>query len=364
MKTISVITQCILMVVLGLTSSSIVLAMPTAGPTFTVNSYADVAGLPGDTVCETAPGDHVCTLRAAIMAANHVSGGGATIMIPAGIYPLTISPVGTDDEASGDLNVTQDMSIQGAGASWTIIDASGLAPGDRVIHVIGADLTLARVTIRNGSLVNNSGAGIRLDDSTTSVHATLTLNDSLVANNTITANTAVGGGAGIFGNSGAVTINRSSVSNNVISVSQNTNSVFGVGAGIVQGPAGLTLSQSIINGNVINSPLLPVVSAGSAIEVLGPSTILDSTINGNIANTGAGAILNDSTLTILNSTISNNNSSVEAGGIVNGATLAIINSTISGNTTNGNGGGLLLWESSLYRKPLQCDHFLQYGWCR
>src|SRR5436190_15328467 len=50
-------------------------------PTFTVNSVADVADVnPGDGVCETAAGNHVCTLRAAVMEANHFSG--ATVVIP------------------------------------------------------------------------------------------------------------------------------------------------------------------------------------------------------------------------------------------------------------------------------------------
>ena len=49
-----------------------------AAPTFIVNSPADViASAPLDNgVCETAPGNGVCTLRAAIMKANHYPGGG------------------------------------------------------------------------------------------------------------------------------------------------------------------------------------------------------------------------------------------------------------------------------------------------
>lgn len=72
-----------------------VVAAPTA-PTFTVNSLADVvASAPLDNgVCETAPGNGVCTLRAAIMKANHFPGGGATINVPANSLPykLTIAP--------------------------------------------------------------------------------------------------------------------------------------------------------------------------------------------------------------------------------------------------------------------------------
>jgi len=44
-----------------------------------------------DSVCETQHGNGACTLRAAIMEANHVAGGGATIVIPAGTYPILIA---------------------------------------------------------------------------------------------------------------------------------------------------------------------------------------------------------------------------------------------------------------------------------
>ncbi len=49
-------------------------ALPT-GATFTVNSPADVPdATPGNTVCETANGNGVCTLRAAIQEANALAG--------------------------------------------------------------------------------------------------------------------------------------------------------------------------------------------------------------------------------------------------------------------------------------------------
>ena len=56
-------------------------ALP-AVPTLTVNSLADVpgGGNLANGVCETAPGNGVCTLRAAVMEANHYPGGGVTII--------------------------------------------------------------------------------------------------------------------------------------------------------------------------------------------------------------------------------------------------------------------------------------------
>src|ERR671923_1826190 len=49
-------------------------ASPSASP-FTVNSNADAGDWnPGDGICETANGNHVCTLRAAVQEANAAPG--------------------------------------------------------------------------------------------------------------------------------------------------------------------------------------------------------------------------------------------------------------------------------------------------
>ena len=61
--------------------------------TFTVNSPFDAADAnPGDGVCETAPGNGVCTLRAAIEEANTLGAGNdATISLPPNTYLLTLA---------------------------------------------------------------------------------------------------------------------------------------------------------------------------------------------------------------------------------------------------------------------------------
>ena len=77
------------------------------------------------------------------MEANAMAGG-ANITLPAGSYTLSI--VGADEDAArtGDLDIAGDLSITGAGAESTIIDARGL---DRVLHIL------------TGGIVQISGRG-------------------------------------------------------------------------------------------------------------------------------------------------------------------------------------------------------------
>src|SRR5687767_14959986 len=103
---------------------------PPPPQTFTVNSTDDATDLsPGDGLCATAAPAR-CTLRAAIQQAN-VSVNADTIIVPAGNYNLTIA--GTDDTAvTGDLDITQPVTISGAGAASTVVNQTVIAPADRV----------------------------------------------------------------------------------------------------------------------------------------------------------------------------------------------------------------------------------------
>lgn len=84
-----------------------------------MNSVVDApgGGSLSDAVCETATGNHVCTLRAAVMEANHFPGGAATVVVPAETYFLTLPPGAGDDEVSGDFDVLAPMTIARDGPS-------------------------------------------------------------------------------------------------------------------------------------------------------------------------------------------------------------------------------------------------------
>ena len=127
-------------VVIGITLLGAFLSASAQAAAFTVNSSFDVSDAnPGNGVCETAPGNGVCTLRAAIQEANHTASGGATIisqaLLPGGFYTLQIPTSGSDDETTGDLNITNSMDIIGAGAASTIIDGNRSVTNARVFRI-------------------------------------------------------------------------------------------------------------------------------------------------------------------------------------------------------------------------------------
>jgi hypothetical protein len=275
-----------------------------AAPTFTVNSTADVVASPplDSGPCETATGNGVCTLRAAIMKANHYPGGGVTINLPGlppgAAYHLTIPPGGPDDETNGDLNVTAPLTITGGGYSSTIVDASDIQ--DRVVRA-SSDATISGVMIRGGNVGNGLGGGV-YDG------ANLTLNDVSVSANSAAA------GAGVYvGNSATLKLDYSLVSGNVAS---------GSGGGIGADDAGIPGAGGI--------------------------TVDHTTLDGNMASAWGGAIDDGaaSQLTITNSTISNNTSGNIAGGI-RSFHLLMLNSTVSGNSAVTDGGGIA-GDGSLY----------------
>src|SRR5437868_471550 len=76
-----------LMLLLGLVTAA-VQAAPAAGP-YIVNDPADLPGVQPLTDGHCAAINAKCTLRAAVMEANHTPGN-ATIILPAGTYLLTI----------------------------------------------------------------------------------------------------------------------------------------------------------------------------------------------------------------------------------------------------------------------------------
>src|SRR5262249_18610997 len=108
----------------------------------------------------------------------------------------------------GELQVTDDVTIEGLGARMTIIDAGG---SSRVFDVArsGSDLTLKGVTVTGGKTTadDDDGGGIRMKWA-----GTLTVIESSISGNTTAGFGSQGGG--IFAYAGKVTILNSLISGN------------------------------------------------------------------------------------------------------------------------------------------------------
>jgi CSLREA domain-containing protein len=141
-------------------------ATPAMASSFMVDSTADVVDkTPGDGMCATEAS--ACTLRAAVQQAN-AHGGADEIDLPAGIYRLTIAGAGEDAAATGDLDVTEPLTIVGAGGRVVKVTAKATddvnaTRVDRVFDVIaGGSLTMSKVTVEGGN--GAAGGNIRAAD--------------------------------------------------------------------------------------------------------------------------------------------------------------------------------------------------------
>ena len=143
--------------VLGLYSPALLAAA------FVVNSTIDAPDAnPGDGVCETTPGNGVCTLRAAMQETRALAGAD-TIIVPSGVYQLTIprdNTVFTD--AAGGLITGGDLTVLGSGMDSTIIDGNGL--DSVLITVPPGTVQLSGLTIRNGGNTRDGGGILNAAD--------------------------------------------------------------------------------------------------------------------------------------------------------------------------------------------------------
>ncbi|MBI4314934.1 MAG: hypothetical protein HY679_03285 [Chloroflexi bacterium] len=295
---------------------------PTPTPTpfaLLVNTELDEPDAkPGDKRCFSAPSGH-CTLRAAIMEANALPEAD-TIILPPGEYVLTVVGSGEDAAFTGDLDITDDLSLVGGGADKTIVNAIGLDGTDRVFHIVNpATVSISGVTIREGE-AGDFGGGIL------NTNGTLTLTDVVIFNNAVT-----GAGGGIA-NGGGLTLIRSAISNNR-AVEGGGKSESGAGGGIYN-IGRLTIGDSTIHRNSA------ATGGGIYNDKGGAAALAAGLINDNSAGVDGGGIYNAGSLTLINSTLSENSVKTGfGGGLHNTGTAEITNVTFSGNYAPLGGGG-------------------------
>jgi len=284
----------------------------TAPGSITVTTTDDEINADGD-----------CSLREAVLAASRdapvdacPAGDGAdTINLPPGVYALRL--VGDEDEAiAGDLDVSTEISILGAGGDQSKIDGTGL---HRLFHVLPTgNLTLSGLTLSAGQTLQgkeDGGGGAIFNQ------GSLTLSDC-----TLTGNTAQRRGGGLY-NTGSARLIRCTVSGN---------QDIGGGGGGISNRGTLSLTDCAILGN--SSP-----KHGGGISNNGGRLEMDGgTISGNVAGGSGGGIRNrnNGQITLHGVVLADNSAGDQGGGISNHGPLAISASRITGNQAGLHGGGI------------------------
>jgi hypothetical protein len=271
--------------------------------TFTVGSNLDTGG------CASPPNGNTCTLRQLV---NSVPAG-STIIVPATTYNLT----------AGELSITENMTIVGAGVRTTRIDQQTAAANARVFDVQpGVTATISGLSMSFGKADSTSTGGAVGGDILN--QGTLALSEDLIASGQTTG----GSGAGISNQRGAtLTVTHSLIENNQ---SLASNGVGGLAGGIENSTTRFTAAHLMID---------------------------NSTIFNNSAAAGGGGVVSDcfgpcsSTATITNSTITSNQggtAATNAGGLLATAgTISVLNSILAANTvssgtpSNCSGGALI-----------------------
>jgi CSLREA domain-containing protein len=281
-----------------------------------VNSVAD----PGTGGCTP----EECTLREAITAANQDPD-------PSEIsFARKFTAAIRLDAASGQLEITEDLSISGPNGGIVIQRSSG-DPGFRIFDISKdpgtATVRFTHLTIRGGQSATGGG-GIRNGENLT------------LANSIVSDNAAATSGGGIF-NGGELTLMNSTVSGNSASIS---------GGGIAGFSGTITLINSTISGNQVTGTS---GAGGGGIRNQDRLTLIGSTVSGNSSSVAGGGISNfgetvfENSATVTNSTVSGNSAGTVGGGIYTGNSdpsrnsfLTLLNSTVVGNSAASQGGGI------------------------
>ncbi|NJN84808.1 MAG: DUF11 domain-containing protein, partial [Caldilineaceae bacterium] len=242
--------------------------------------------------CQAAEDD--CSLRGAISLANGDAANSYTIDIPAGNYILSLTGADEDANATGDLDITRNMALTGAGPQLTVIDADGI---DRVFHIMnGARAALSDLTVTGG----------------------------------------VRPGSGDAGSGGGFYVPQSHLKLESVHVVTNTANWFGGGITMIDAPNSLEiLGDSLLKNNQTT------LYGGALYQGSGTTAITDTLIISNTASRGGGIVTTGgiATLTAVD-VISNTAVGGPGGGIWNASHLTLHDVKILSNTTTSEGGGL------------------------
>jgi len=319
----------------ALAALALAAAVPAAAQvTFVVDDKKDLPDAAIDGACATVEG--TCTLRAAVQEAN-ATVAADTIQLPDAKHALKIVGAGEDAAATGDLDILEDLTIEGVGVRDTKIKGKK----DRVFHIApDVIMTMTELAIEGGKVGAKGEIGDEVNGGGILNHGDLTLIDVVV-----TKNAASDDGGGIANLGGMLTATRLEVSKNKA----------GDDAGGIDSDSGsLVMTDWTVAKNTAGDE-------GGGLEIDGGTAILQAgTVNGNKAKTGgAGGIsLEDGgNLEATNVTVSGNKAKTIGGGLhVDNGTALLTSITFKGNKAAEGGaifndaGSTVTLQSSLLDK--------------
>ncbi len=264
--------------------------------------------------------DADCSLREAIIAANTNGQANDTITLGTGTYVLTITGTNENAAATGDLDITNVLTITGDGPGQTIIDANGI---DRVFEIRSGASTvvISGVAIINGD-TPDAGGGIYNYDA-----------DLILTNTVVSSNTASDGG-GMYNYQGNVMMNGGQILSNSADYS---------GGGVYADGGSVMLNGGEIRGNVATYD-----GGGVYVNYDGSVTSSAGQILSNTADNGSGGgvYVNNSGASFTQigaSTTAYNVAAVDGGGVyVEFGSATLSDGQILGNDASGNGGGVFV----------------------
>lgn len=282
----------------GVATSPILTANATQGTyivTATINGVATPANFTLNNVC-----------LATIVTNNADNGPGSLRYIIANACPSSTitfaSSVTSIALTSGDIAITQPVTISGTGANLLTISGSNLS---RIFNITAGTgtVSISGITIRDGNPQagatnsTNGGGGVLINSGIVNV------SNCIVSNNDASL-TSYAEGGGIDNEGGTVTINNCSIINN---------KAIADGGGIAQWVAA---TMTVSNSTIANNSLQVIGgSTGGGIFVYHPLILTNCTVYGNTAEYGGNICSNGNTDGSSTITMKNN---IIAGGILIG----------------------------------------------
>lgn len=247
---------------------------------------------------------------------------------------------------SGEILVTDNLTITGSGVGNTVIDAS--SNSDRIFNfqidgglLGGGSSILQEITLTGGTAAGTTdgGGAIIVDVDGGILPYTFSITNSEFSSNTSASESSGdGGGGAIYVNGAILEVNGSTFTDNMASAATGSG-----GAIFYRSDAGFT-ALSVTNSTFDTNT---AGRAGGAIEIASADDLMftDVGFTGNAAmgtpgNGGALHISGAANSTFTGGTIAGNSAGNEGGGLWNGSgTMTITGTTIDGNNADGNDSG-------------------------